>query len=80
MEILFGDKHHKLEKEKYFVVSEEPLYYGIIINPSSEVWSYMVESHSIKSDIDGKISEYSIPYRIDVGENTIFFIKLIENY
>ena len=40
----------------------------------------MVENHSIKSDINGKIAEYSIPYRIDVGENTIFFIKLMENY
>ena len=80
MEILFGDKHQKLDKEKYFVASKEPLYYGLIINPSSELWSYMVESHSIKSNIDGKILEYSIPYRIDVGENTIFFIKLMENY
>ena len=80
MEILFGNKYEKLTEGKYFTASNEPLYYGIIVNPSTELWSYMVENHSIKCKINGKISEYSIPYRIDVGENSIFFIISEINY
>lgn len=75
MEILFGNKHEKLTEGKYFIASADPLYYGLIVNPSSELWGFMVENHSIKTDIDGDLQEYAIPYRIDVGENSIFFIK-----
>jgi hypothetical protein len=75
MEIIFGNKYERLTEEKYFLASADPVYYGLIVNPSSELWGYMVENRSIKSDISGALQDYNIPYRIDVGENSIFFIK-----
>ena len=74
MKILFGDKQDELDEDKYFIASKEPLYYGLIISPSTELWGDIVKAHSIQCNIHQRMAEYSIPYRIDVGENSIFFI------
>jgi hypothetical protein len=74
MEILYNNKKAEFSEKEYFIASQEPLYYGLIINPSSDLWSYMVEFDQVECKINNKTEKYSIPYRIDVGENSIFFI------
>jgi len=76
MKISYNNKKAEFSEKEYFIASQEPLYYGLIINPSSDLWSYMVESDKVECTIKNKTERYSIPYRIDVGENSIFFITL----
>ena len=40
----------------------------------SDLWSYMVGAGKVECKIENEIRKYLIPYRIDVGENSIFFI------
>jgi hypothetical protein len=75
MEVLYNNKKIEIGKNEFFIASKEPLYYGIIVNPSSGLWSYMVQEKIVECIIDGKKENFSIAYRIDVGENSIFFIK-----
>ncbi len=74
MEILYNNKKVEFNEKEYFIASRKPLYYGVIISPSSDIWSYMVESGKVECKIENTNKKYSIPYRIDVGENSIFFI------
>jgi hypothetical protein len=76
MDISYENKKVTLGEEEYFVASKDPLYYGLIINPSSELWGYMVEARDIECTVNNKLEKYNIPYRIDVGENSLFFITL----
>ncbi|MEM0139271.1 MAG: hypothetical protein QXZ44_01460 [Ferroplasma sp.] len=78
MEILLNDKMIKLKNKDYFVASENPYYIGIIVNPSSDQWGKLVEAKSIEVKTGNSIKSFKIPYRIDVGENSIFFITAEE--
>ena len=74
MEILYSNKKAEFGEKEYFIASHEPLYYGLIISPSSDLWSYMLGAGKVECKIENEIRKYLIPYRIDVGENSIFFI------
>lgn len=65
--------------DSYFVASRNPFYIGIIMKPSSGVWEILKSSSTANLRVEGKnICEYEIPYKIEVGENTIFFLKPAE--
>ncbi|MEM0157352.1 MAG: hypothetical protein QXN26_04720 [Thermoplasmataceae archaeon] len=61
--------------ENHFIASQNPLYIGIILKPSHGAWIRMSRAKTVVLEIDGKPGEYSVPYRIEVGENSIFFLK-----
>lgn len=63
------------EIKDYFIASKSPLYLGIILPPSKGLWTYLKGSNSIVVEVNGLSSEFSIPYRIEVGENTLFFLR-----
>lgn len=60
--------------EKSFVASEKPLYIGIITKPEPGLWGCLSRSRTVIVETDGKADEFRIPYRIEVGESTIFFL------
>ncbi len=60
--------------EKWFTASENPLYIGVMAKPSPGLWEHLSRSKSVFLVDDGSAKEYRIPYRIEVGENSIFFL------
>lgn len=66
--------------DNYFTASENPYYAGIIMKPSTGVWELMKGSDTVNLRNGGEVAEFSIIYRIEVGENTIFFIRPKEGY
>lgn len=59
--------------ENWFVASRDPLYIGIITKPAPGMWEYLSRTRQIVMEVDGKSHDFEIPYRIEVGESTIFF-------
>jgi hypothetical protein len=64
----------KVKIDHYFVASDEPLFIGLIISPSEKTWPRMKNADSAILEISGKSYSFSIPYKIEVGRNTIFFV------
>lgn len=60
--------------EKWFLASEVPVYYAITTKPSPGLWEHLSQSGKIIMELDGKSGNFKIPYRIEVGESTIFFV------
>ncbi|WP_337860086.1 hypothetical protein [Ferroplasma sp.] len=75
MEVLYNNNKTEIDEKGFFIASRNPLYYGLIVNPSSDLWSYMVQTNMVECVVEKKKEKFTIPYRIDVGENSIFFIK-----
>ncbi|WP_393971816.1 hypothetical protein OXIME_000402 [Oxyplasma meridianum] len=65
------------ENPDVFIASESPLYLGIIMKPSKGVWEYLKNSSEMVlcRHNNEKCASFTIPYKIEVGENTIFFIQ-----
>jgi len=65
------------ENPDIFVASEAPLYLGIILKPSKGFWEYLKNSSEVVLCRENakNCASFTIPYKIEVGENTIFFIK-----
>lgn len=59
-----------------FIASEEPLYIGIIIKPEPGIWEELMDSELAYIHTSEGIKETKIGYRIEVGENSIFFVTL----
>lgn len=76
MKILSSGEGKKAEYsvENWFTASANPLYIGIIAKPSPGLWEYLSRSKSVILESDGPEGEYKISYRIEVGENSIFFL------
>ncbi len=76
MKILSSNEGEKIEfpVENWFIASENPLYVGIIIKPSPGLWELLSRSKNVLMQKDDSTTQYSIPYRIEVGENSIFFL------
>jgi hypothetical protein len=74
---IFADNNGKVREklENHFIASQNPLYIGIILKPSHGAWIRMSRAKAVVLEIDGKPGEFSVPYRIEVGENSIFFLK-----
>ena len=60
--------------EKWFTASERPLYIGVIAKPSPGLWEHLSRSKNVIMTDGAASRDYSIPYRIEVGENSIFFL------
>lgn len=63
------------EAKRFFIASEDPLYIGIIASPSEPIWNHLSTTKTAVLEINGRAAEYSIPYRIEVGRNSIFFLR-----
>ncbi|MGP6206541.1 hypothetical protein ACNF42_00690 [Cuniculiplasma sp. SKW3] len=59
-----------------FIASEEPLYIGIIIKPEPGIWEELMDSEFAYIHTNEDVKETKIGYRIEVGENSIFFVTL----
>lgn len=70
--------HNSKRKEylvdKWFIASESPQYIAIVTKPSPGLWEHLSQSKEAVLELDGKSYNYNIPYRIEVGESTIFFV------
>ncbi len=60
--------------EKWFQASENPTYLALITKPSPGLWEALSQSREVVMEIDGKSFNFKVPYRIEVGESTIFFV------
>jgi hypothetical protein len=65
----------KVKIDHYFVASDEPLFIGLIISPSERIWPQMKNADSAVLEIGGKSYKFRIPYKIEVGRNSIFFVS-----
>lgn len=63
------------EINDFFIASKSPLYVGVIMTPSKTLWTHLKAHSEVVLEIDGFSGNFSIPYRIEVGENTIFFLR-----
>lgn len=60
--------------ENWFTASENPLYIGVIVKPSPGLWELLSRKKSVLLERDDSSAQYAIPYRMEVGENSIFFL------
>ncbi|MHB8396333.1 MAG: hypothetical protein ACYDAZ_03605 [Thermoplasmataceae archaeon] len=61
--------------ENVFIASVKPPYLGVICSPADPSWQTLQSMKKVLVSSDGRESPFIIEYRIDVGENTIFFLK-----
>lgn len=61
---------------KAFVASIEPPYLGILMKPSPFQWEEIMEEGFVRMSFQDrdKVFDLKVKYRIEVGENTIFFV------
>lgn len=68
------------ETDRFFVASFNPFYLGIMVKPSAAIWTVMKSASEVTLRADRDLMEFEIAYRIEVGENTVFFIKPAAGY
>lgn len=82
--VLYKDleKERKIEIENFFIASRTPLYIGLIIKPSKGLWEYLKNHNDVIVSFENEKESYQfdVEYKIEVGENTIFFINANEEY
>ena len=61
---------------KAFVASVDPPYIGILMKPSPFQWEEIMEEGFVRLSFpeDDIVFDLKVKYRIEVGENTIFFV------
>ncbi|MHB8360996.1 MAG: hypothetical protein ACYDAO_00900 [Thermoplasmataceae archaeon] len=61
---------------KAFVASLEPPYIGILMKPSPYQWEEIMEEGFVRLSFtdEDNVYDLKVKYRIEVGENTIFFV------
>ncbi len=64
--------------DNYFVASDKPFFLGLIIEPSAGLWAYLKNNAEIVIEYSGKSANFKVPYKIEVGRNTIFFITPVD--
>ncbi|MCL4345475.1 MAG: hypothetical protein M1375_01600 [Candidatus Thermoplasmatota archaeon] len=64
----------EIGKNNIFIGSEEPVYIGIILKPEPGVWEELMDADSFNIHFKDMVIEVRIGYRIEVGENSIFFV------
>jgi flavin reductase (DIM6/NTAB) family NADH-FMN oxidoreductase RutF len=57
-----------------FVASKDPPYVGLILKPGVGIWEYMKDHDDLIFNLHDSSVTAEIKYRIDVGENSIFFL------
>lgn len=66
--------------DNYFVASNTPFYLGIMLKPSKGIWEYFKNNDTLilKIGKGEKYFEAKLKYRIEVGENSIFFLTPLD--
>ena len=65
-----------ISREGWFIASRDPFYIGIILPPDPGLWALLSSSKEITVSISGETRKFSVRQRIEVGSNSIFFLKL----
>jgi hypothetical protein len=63
-----------------FTASVEPPYFGVILKPGTGIWEYMKNHDDLILNQGPRSVTTCIKYRIDVGENSIFFLTSEDKY
>ncbi len=58
-----------------FIASRNPLFIGFIVNPGEPAWQVFQASKNVLLAISGNKYSFGVEYRIDIGENTLFFAR-----
>lgn len=63
--------------DNYFVASRNPVYIGVLLKPSRGIWEYLKNNDSVilKLGDEERYFTMKLKYRIEVGENSIFFLN-----
>ena len=72
-----SENHDKSQSMfKAFVASVDPPYIGILMKPSPYQWEEIMEEGFVRLSFpeDDILFDLKVKYRIEVGENTIFFV------
>ena len=72
-----SENHDKSQSTfKAFISSIEPPYMGILMKPSPFQWEEIMEEGFVRLSFPGQdmVLDLKVKYRIEVGENTIFFV------
>ena len=72
-----SENHDKSQSMfKAFVASVEPPYIGILMKPSPYQWEEIMEEGFVRLSFteEDVVFDLKVKYRIEVGENTIFFV------
>ena len=72
-----SENHDKSQSMfKAFVASVDPPYIGILMKPSPFQWEEIMEEGFVRLSFpeDDILFDLKVKYRIEVGENTIFFV------
>ncbi|MCL6014140.1 MAG: hypothetical protein M1323_00755 [Candidatus Thermoplasmatota archaeon] len=60
---------------KAYTVSEEPPYLAVLIKPQPGIWDELMDRDTMFIKLrEKKVIEVGIKQRIEVGENSIFFV------
>lgn len=65
-----------LDSKRWFVASENPFYVGVIMLPGPNIWADMSASKTVEGKFRNESRKFVVKQRIEVGENSIFFLKL----
>ncbi len=65
-----------MDSKRWFVASENPFYLGIILPPGPNTWADISTSKIVEVKFMGEFRRFGVKQRIEVGENSIFFLKL----
>lgn len=69
-------KEYRAELGRCFVASSNPFYLGIPVKPSTGAWEYLKSASEVHLvGQESKLLKFDIKYKIEVGENTIFFLS-----
>lgn len=68
-----------IESGKWFIASTEPFYVGVILPPEPGFWAVIAASKNLSADLDGETLRFKVDQRIEVGSNSIFFLRGIKD-
>lgn len=66
-----------IESGKWFIASSDPFYVGVILPPEPGFWAAIASSKNISIDFDGETLRFKVDQRIEVGSNSIFFLRSV---
>jgi hypothetical protein len=62
----------------WFIASHEPFFLGVILPPEPHFWAKLASSKSVSAEFPGSRKNFRVEQRIEVGSNSIFFLRAIE--
>jgi len=70
----YNGKTNEEKLNNAFVASVDPPYIGLIVKPGIGIWEYLKGHDELILRLRDSRVTATIRYRIDVGENSIFFL------